>query len=192
MIATGAVPTLFDAVLAIMIGLVSGVLSGLFGVGGGIVMTPGLQVMLGAAPIVALATPLPGDPADGAHRSPHLPQGRRARSTRSGVDDRSRCARIGRRRAAHEVRRHPSAAASHCVAPRLPGGGHPARLSSPPGPLVPGDPIDVHRHRARRRVRERPSRHRRRARDSADARRVARHAAETRARHVAARDRGRS
>lgn len=59
MIATGAVPTLFDAVLAIIIGLVSGVLSGLFGVGGGIVMTPGLQVMLGAAPIVALATPLP-------------------------------------------------------------------------------------------------------------------------------------
>ena len=39
--------------------LVSGVLSGLFGVGGGIVMTPGLQVLLGASPIVALATPLP-------------------------------------------------------------------------------------------------------------------------------------
>jgi len=42
-----------------MIGLVSGVLSGLFGVGGGIVMTPGLQILLGARPIVALATPLP-------------------------------------------------------------------------------------------------------------------------------------
>ncbi len=34
-------------------------LSGLFGVGGGIVMTPGIQVLMGAPPIVALATPLP-------------------------------------------------------------------------------------------------------------------------------------
>ena len=51
--------TVLEAVLAILIGLVSGLLSGLFGVGGGIVMTPGLQVVLGAAPIVALATPLP-------------------------------------------------------------------------------------------------------------------------------------
>lgn len=42
-----------------MIGLISGVLSGLFGVGGGIVMTPGVQILLGARPIVALATPLP-------------------------------------------------------------------------------------------------------------------------------------
>jgi uncharacterized membrane protein YfcA len=42
-----------------MIGLVSGVLSGLFDVGGGIVMTPGIQILLGARPIVALATPLP-------------------------------------------------------------------------------------------------------------------------------------
>ena len=37
----------------------AGVLSGLFGVGGGIVMTPGVQVLLGAPPIVALATPCP-------------------------------------------------------------------------------------------------------------------------------------
>jgi uncharacterized protein len=51
--------TAVEAALGILIGLVSGVLSGLFGVGGGIVMTPGLQVVLGAAPIVALATPLP-------------------------------------------------------------------------------------------------------------------------------------
>ena len=47
------------AALGVMIGLVSGVLSGLFGVGGGIVMTPGVQILLGARPIVALATPLP-------------------------------------------------------------------------------------------------------------------------------------
>jgi uncharacterized membrane protein YfcA len=51
--------TLSDAVLGVLVGLVSGVLSGLFGVGGGIVMTPGIQVMLGTEPIVALATPLP-------------------------------------------------------------------------------------------------------------------------------------
>lgn len=45
--------------IGIAIGLASGILSGLFGVGGGIVMTPGIQVLLGAPPIVALATPLP-------------------------------------------------------------------------------------------------------------------------------------
>jgi uncharacterized protein len=48
-----------DVLVAVLIGLASGILSGLFGVGGGIVMTPGIQVLLGAAPIVALATPLP-------------------------------------------------------------------------------------------------------------------------------------
>jgi uncharacterized protein len=48
-----------DIAIGIAIGFVSGVLSGLFGVGGGIVMTPGIQVLLGAPPIVALATPLP-------------------------------------------------------------------------------------------------------------------------------------
>jgi uncharacterized protein len=51
--------TLADAVIGVGIGLVSGILSGLFGVGGGIVMTPGVQVLLGAPAIVALATPLP-------------------------------------------------------------------------------------------------------------------------------------
>ena len=48
-----------QAALAIAIGLVSGILAGLFGVGGGIVMTPGMQTVLGLPPIVALATPLP-------------------------------------------------------------------------------------------------------------------------------------
>jgi uncharacterized membrane protein YfcA len=48
-----------QAAVGVLIGLVSGILSGLFGVGGGIVMTPGLQFLLGAPPIVALATPLP-------------------------------------------------------------------------------------------------------------------------------------
>jgi uncharacterized membrane protein YfcA len=45
--------------IGVAIGLASGVLSGIFGVGGGIVMTPGVQVLLGAPPVVALATPLP-------------------------------------------------------------------------------------------------------------------------------------
>ena len=48
-----------DIAIGVAIGVVSGVLSGLFGVGGGIVMTPGIEVLLGAPPIVALATPLP-------------------------------------------------------------------------------------------------------------------------------------
>jgi uncharacterized protein len=51
--------TLLEAALGIAVGFVSGVLSGLFGVGGGIVMTPGIQVLMGARPIVSLATPLP-------------------------------------------------------------------------------------------------------------------------------------
>jgi uncharacterized protein len=51
--------TLADVAVGVGIGLASGVLAGLFGVGGGIVMTPGVQVLLGAPPIVALATPLP-------------------------------------------------------------------------------------------------------------------------------------
>jgi uncharacterized membrane protein YfcA len=50
---------LADAAIALVIGLTAGLLSGLFGVGGGIVMTPGIQVLLAAEPIVALATPLP-------------------------------------------------------------------------------------------------------------------------------------
>ncbi len=45
--------------LAVGIGLLAGVMSGLFGIGGGTVMTPAVQVLLGAPPIVALATPLP-------------------------------------------------------------------------------------------------------------------------------------
>ena len=48
-----------DVALGVGVGFASGILAGLFGVGGGIVMTPGVQVLLGATPIVALATPLP-------------------------------------------------------------------------------------------------------------------------------------
>jgi uncharacterized membrane protein YfcA len=48
-----------DVAVGVAVGVVSGTLAGLIGVGGGIVMTPGIQVLLGAPPIVALATPLP-------------------------------------------------------------------------------------------------------------------------------------
>jgi uncharacterized protein len=51
--------TSLEIVLAVLSGLTAGVMSGLFGVGGGTVMTPAVQVLLGAPPIVALATPLP-------------------------------------------------------------------------------------------------------------------------------------
>jgi uncharacterized membrane protein YfcA len=48
-----------DALQAGAIGLVAGVLSGLFGVGGGIVMTPGLDAFVPVTSIGAIATPLP-------------------------------------------------------------------------------------------------------------------------------------
>jgi uncharacterized membrane protein YfcA len=51
--------TAADVVVGALIGLAAGVLSGLFGVGGGIVTTPAAQHLLGAAPIEAVATPLP-------------------------------------------------------------------------------------------------------------------------------------
>jgi uncharacterized membrane protein YfcA len=51
--------TLAEVAIGVAIGLASGILAGSFGVGGGILMTPGIQVLLGAPPIVALATPLP-------------------------------------------------------------------------------------------------------------------------------------
>jgi uncharacterized protein len=51
--------TPLDAILIVLVGLVAGILSGLFGIGGGTAMTPGLTALGGVAPIVAVATPLP-------------------------------------------------------------------------------------------------------------------------------------
>lgn len=51
--------TLLQAVLGILVGFVAGVLSGLFGVGGGVVTTPAVNVLLGGTAIQAVATPLP-------------------------------------------------------------------------------------------------------------------------------------
>lgn len=45
--------------LGILVGLVAGILSGLFGVGGGIVTTPAVNGLLGGTAIEAIATPLP-------------------------------------------------------------------------------------------------------------------------------------
>jgi uncharacterized membrane protein YfcA len=51
--------TVADAVIAVAIGLGAGVLSGIFGVGGGIVMTPAIDAFLPVSSIAAIATPLP-------------------------------------------------------------------------------------------------------------------------------------
>jgi uncharacterized membrane protein YfcA len=48
-----------SAVLGILSGFVAGVLGGAFGVGGAIITTPAVQVLLGTSPIVAVGTPLP-------------------------------------------------------------------------------------------------------------------------------------
>jgi uncharacterized protein len=51
--------TILQAVLGILVGFIAGVLSGLFGVGGGVVTTPAVNVLLGGTAIQAIATPLP-------------------------------------------------------------------------------------------------------------------------------------
>ena len=48
-----------EAVLGILSGVVAGAMSGAFGVGGAILTTPAVQVLLGARPVVAVGTPLP-------------------------------------------------------------------------------------------------------------------------------------
>ena len=47
------------SILAIVLAVGAGVLSGLFGVGGGIVTTPAVDTLLGGTAIQAIATPLP-------------------------------------------------------------------------------------------------------------------------------------
>jgi uncharacterized membrane protein YfcA len=49
----------WEALLGVLVGFVAGLLSGLFGVGGGIVTTPAVNVVLGGSAIQAIATPLP-------------------------------------------------------------------------------------------------------------------------------------
>jgi uncharacterized membrane protein YfcA len=51
--------TPFEAALGIAVGFLAGIGSGLFGVGGGIITTPAINVLLGGTAIQAVATPLP-------------------------------------------------------------------------------------------------------------------------------------
>jgi len=51
--------TTLGFVLGVLVGLGAGVLSGLFGVGGGVVTPPAVNVLLGGTAIEAVATPLP-------------------------------------------------------------------------------------------------------------------------------------
>jgi len=51
--------TPFQVVLGVLVGFLAGIGSGLFGVGGGIVTTPAVNVLLGGTAIEAIATPLP-------------------------------------------------------------------------------------------------------------------------------------
>ena len=48
-----------EVVLGILSGFSAGVLGGAFGVGGAIVSTPAVEVLLGAPPVIAVGTPLP-------------------------------------------------------------------------------------------------------------------------------------
>jgi len=48
-----------EALLGVLSGFVAGTMGGAFGVGGAIITTPAVQVLLGARPIVAVGTPLP-------------------------------------------------------------------------------------------------------------------------------------
>jgi len=51
--------TPLQVAIAIAVGFAAGVLSGLFGVGGGVVTTPAVNTLLGGTAIEAIATPLP-------------------------------------------------------------------------------------------------------------------------------------
>ena len=51
--------TLFEAVAGVISGFAAGVLSGAFGVGGGIITTPAIVAFFDVLPIIAVATPLP-------------------------------------------------------------------------------------------------------------------------------------
>src|SRR2546422_8582052 len=51
--------TTFQVIIGVLVGFVAGMGSGLFGVGGGAVTTPAIDVLLGGTAIQAVATPLP-------------------------------------------------------------------------------------------------------------------------------------
>jgi uncharacterized membrane protein YfcA len=51
--------TPLQVALGVVVGFVAGTLSGLFGVGGGVITQPAVYALLGGSPIQAIATPLP-------------------------------------------------------------------------------------------------------------------------------------
>jgi hypothetical protein len=51
--------TVYSPPLAIAVGLAAGVLSGAFGIGGGLVTTPAIRLLFQAPPLIAVGTPLP-------------------------------------------------------------------------------------------------------------------------------------
>lgn len=51
--------TVLHASIGVVVGFAAGILSGLFGVGGGVVTTPAVNTLLGGSAIQAIATPLP-------------------------------------------------------------------------------------------------------------------------------------
>lgn len=48
-----------DLIVTLILGLIVGLLSGVFGVGGSGITTPLLRIFLGTSPLIALASPLP-------------------------------------------------------------------------------------------------------------------------------------
>lgn len=48
-----------ETLSTLVVGFVAGVLSGMFGIGGGVVTTPALRLLLGAPALIAVGTPLP-------------------------------------------------------------------------------------------------------------------------------------
>lgn len=50
---------LLESIPSAIVGLAAGILSGMFGVGGGLLTTPALRLLLGAPALIAVGTPLP-------------------------------------------------------------------------------------------------------------------------------------
>ena len=90
----------WQTILTLAAGVATGVLSGMFGVGGAVVSTPAIRV-LGATPLEAIGSTIPSIDPVGGQRLPALPA--RGADHRPGrvLDAGRRSRRHRRRRAAH-------------------------------------------------------------------------------------------